>query len=88
MFKGERKPPVIMREGKTARDKASGAPGRAASNAEARANWSRTTHRGKSKEPFPQEVCNGKESRALRVIRRKKGRDSGGSRIEPRGGER
>jgi hypothetical protein len=59
---------TIMRLGKTARDKAAGAPARAAQNATARGAWSRETHGGRSKGAvFPQEICNGRKSRALRA---------------------
>lgn len=55
-----------MRHGKTARDRASGAPTRRTANAEVRGAWAKATSgKGAKHAPFPIEVCNGRESRSL-----------------------
>lgn len=69
----------IMRHGKTARDAASGAPGRRIANREARGAWCQAviTGKGRAREPFPLEVCNGRDSRALRAANKRKPRAKG-----------
>ena len=55
----------IMRVGKTAKDRASGAYARSVDNQKARAAWSQQDRLagGKLEEPFPRLTCNGKKNR-------------------------
>jgi hypothetical protein len=76
----DRKPVVIQRLGKTARDKTSGAWARGPQNVKARGAWSSETHRGRSKGTvFPLETCNGRKSRALKRPSHSKKGVSGGA---------
>ena len=70
----------VMRQGKTARDAASGAPsrstaGRAARTAYSQALAAASATRSRSGASFPWDHCNGRETRALRAaaLRRPKG---------------
>jgi hypothetical protein len=70
-----RKSSIILNPGKTARDATGGAKKRQAANAHLRAEWSRETHRGRSKGAvFPIQACNGRKSRALRAAAKRRPR--------------
>lgn len=57
----------IRQDGKTERDHNSGAWARRLENAEARKAWNREgANKGAKRSSFPVEVCNGRESRALK----------------------
>lgn len=59
----------IRKEGKTTRDHASGAWARHLENAEVRKAWNKEgATKGAKRSPFPLEVCNGRESQALKRI--------------------
>lgn len=64
------KTPPITRMGKTAREHANGSWAHRQTNADARKAWNQAVNeRGaKGKHPFPIEVCNGRESRALKRV--------------------
>jgi hypothetical protein len=70
---GSPKSSVILNPGKTARDREQGAHKRQAANAVLRAEWSRETHRGRSKGAvFPIQACNGRKTRALRAAAKRR----------------